>query len=326
MASFLSVVGDIFSSDRNKVVEVEYNSQTLQLLETSLVSDINVARGGPEITISDNTALVPELSPLGYAIEFKEDLASSDEISLYVVRDGDTLSQIAKMFGVSINTIKWANDISVRGSIKPGQTLTILPISGIKYTIKKGDTLRSITKKHKGDIKEIGIFNGITEDTILAIGDEIIIPDGEFGSTSTKKSKKKSKKKSLRAPAANGFYGQPVAARFGRKTQGFHGPYQAVDFGAPTGTPVVAMAAGTVITVRSPDRWNGGYGGMVVIKHDNNSQTLYAHNSKNIVSVGQKVTKGEKIAEVGSTGRSTGPHVHFEVRGIGEPIKTPRVY
>ena len=81
----------------------------------------------------------------------------------------------------------------------------------------------------------------------------------------------------------------------------------------------MASASGEVIISRAGG-WNGGYGSYVVIKHSNGTQTLYAHNSRNNVSVGDYVNQGDIIAFVGSTGKSTGPHVHFEIRGARNPF------
>jgi murein DD-endopeptidase MepM/ murein hydrolase activator NlpD len=104
----------------------------------------------------------------------------------------------------------------------------------------------------------------------------------------------------------------------GIKTQGIHG-YNGVDIGASTGTPILAAAGGEVIISRA-EGWNGGYGIYVVIRHDNGTQTLYAHMSQDIVSVGQRVSQGEVIGYVGNTGRSSGPHLHFEIRGATNPF------
>jgi murein DD-endopeptidase MepM/ murein hydrolase activator NlpD len=97
-----------------------------------------------------------------------------------------------------------------------------------------------------------------------------------------------------------------------------HG-FNAVDIGAPVGTPVVASARGEVI-LSKPLSWNGGYGSYIVIKHSNGTQTLYAHTSKNTVSAGEVVEKGQTIGHVGNSGKSTGYHLHFEVRGAKNPF------
>jgi len=99
----------------------------------------------------------------------------------------------------------------------------------------------------------------------------------------------------------------------GVRTQGVHG-YNGVDLGAAEGTPFMASAPGEVIVARASG-WNGGYGQYIVIRHDNGTQTLYAHASGIVVGIGQRVVQGQVIGYVGSTGRSTGPHLHFEIRG-----------
>ena len=102
------------------------------------------------------------------------------------------------------------------------------------------------------------------------------------------------------------------------RTQGIHG-YNGIDFGAPVGTPVRAAAAGSVIVAKGSG-WNGGYGLYVVVKHGNGTQTLYAHMSRLAVSSGSNVSAGQTIGYVGNTGRSTGSHLHFEVRGARNPF------
>jgi murein DD-endopeptidase MepM/ murein hydrolase activator NlpD len=104
----------------------------------------------------------------------------------------------------------------------------------------------------------------------------------------------------------------------GYRSQGIHGS-NAIDIAAPEGTPIYASASGQILIVKGSG-WNGGYGSYVVIEHSNGVQTLYAHNSKNVVGVGQWVEQGELIAYSGNTGRSTGPHLHFEVRGAKNPF------
>ena len=260
--------------------------------------------------ILDGNALVANAGPVGASVEASEYRPVSDQISVYKVRSGDTLSQIAEMFGVNVNTIKWGNNLT-SNTLREGQTLVILPISGVKYIVKKGDTLDSIAKKFNGDTQEIVAFNNL-EDGPLVVGITIIIPDGELSSPPSSSS-------SHVAPSSAkeyvGFYIKPVA---GRRTQGIHG-HNGIDIAAPVGTTVYAAADGEVIVSRSSG-WNGGYGAYIVIKHNNGTQTLYAHNSQNFVSVGESVQQGQAIGAVGSTGKSTGAHLHFEVRGAKNPF------
>jgi murein DD-endopeptidase MepM/ murein hydrolase activator NlpD len=193
--------------------------------------------------------------------------------------------------------------------------LIILPISGVKHTVKKGDTLASIAKKYKGDAEEIQSYNNMGAE--LAIGSVIIIPDGEI----VAEPKKAAPKASVRlgasgVPSYSGFYQRPISG--GVRTQGIHG-FNGVDLAAPVGTPIYAAASGQVVISRS-GAWNGGYGNYIVISHSNGTQTLYSHNSSNVVSQGETVAQGQVIGYVGNTGKSTGPHVHFEVRGAKNPF------
>lgn len=283
------------------------NSQTIELLKGRFNHE--VMKIAPRLALVDDSALEAS-SPNGGEFFAEAGLAGSGQISVYVVRDGDTLSTIAKMFRVSINTIVWANDL--RGStIKPGQTLVILPISGVRHTVARGDTVQSIAKKYKADIEDILSYNDLTKDSKLALGEEIIIPDGEVTTVSGG-----TISSGTNVVVSSGYYARPIQG--GRKTQGVHG-HNGVDFGAPFGTPVLASASGRVILTRTSG-WNGGYGLYVVISHSNGTQTLYAHLSSVNVITGEEVSKGQVIGGVGSSGKSTGPHLHFEVRGARNPF------
>lgn len=218
------------------------------------------------------------------------------------------------MFGVTTNTIIWANDIKRGGLIRVGQELVILPISGVQHTVAEGDTLRSIAKKYDGNLEEIIGFNGLAEDAVLAVGSVVVIPDGEISAPIYSGSTAKAH--GTGGPLYESYYIRPLSG--GTKTQGLHG-YNGVDLGAPIGTPIFAAASGEVILSRNRG-WNGGYGTYIVIKHSNGTQTLYAHNSENIVNTGWHVVQGQVIGYVGSTGKSTGPHLHFEVRGAKNPF------
>jgi len=244
------------------------------------------------------------------------------------VRSGDTLSEIAAMFDVSVNTIVWANDLGTKPVIQPGETLAILPVSGINYTVKKGDTLASIVKKYGGDVTEVMEYNGLSIDASIAIGDTIMIPDGELGGPSASINTLTHTSSGIKynpliladgGPAIPGYYTCPVHGSW--LSQGLHG-HNAVDLAIDIGSPIDAAANGTVIIAKSNGAWNGGYGNYVVISHPNGTETLYAHAKKLFVTAGEQVTQGEKIAEIGVTGETTGPHLHFEVRGAANPFVT----
>jgi len=316
-AGFFSFLNE--NSNVGTTTPRELNSQTVPVLYAAINTDPNPAKGGGDITVVDKVALLAETGLTGSIVQVNE-RRGSGQISIYEVREGDTLSQIAEMFGVSTNTIRWANDFE--GAISPGQTLVILPVTGIKHIVKTGGTISDIAKIYDGDSREIALFNGISVDTELNPGDEILVPNGEMAEKeSPKKAKSTSGSGSKLAVSGSGgsysgYYIRPING--GRRTTGIHG-YNAVDLAASAGSPIYAAASGTVILSRAGG-WNGGYGNYVVIKHDNGTQTLYAHNTSNSVASGQRVKQGEVIGYVGSTGKSTGPHVHFEVRGAKNPF------
>jgi len=303
------------TSVQNSPKTANFNAQNIQLLESSLNYETTGSKGGGDITIVNNNSLLPDSGPLG-TIADVEDQTDSGQISIYVVRGGDSLSQIASMFNVSVNTIIWSNDIAREGKIAPGQTLVILPVSGVKYEVRKGDTVKSIANKLNSDIDEIIKFNDLPADGQLAEGQILIIPNGEMSPAPlTKPGSKSNLVRGANGPSYAGYYIRPIVA--GRKSQGLHG-YNGVDLADSCGTPVMASASGDVIISRESG-WNGGYGNYVVITHPNGTQTLYSHLLFNIVSAGWHVVQGQVIGYVGSTGKSTGCHVHFEVRGAKNP-------
>ncbi|MES2953278.1 MAG: M23 family metallopeptidase [Patescibacteria group bacterium] len=314
VASFFSVVSGFFEKETPLHRGPAVSSQTMPLLEAVANPDPKASHI-IDLSIVDKSALLAVSGPLGTDADIETASPSRDQISVYVVREGDTLQVIAKLFGVSVNTIIWANNLE-KGAATPGQTLVILPVSGITYTVKKGDTLDSIAKRLKGDAEEIADFNGIPRTHTLAVGDEIVVPDGEKEAPAPK-AKPKAKTRLGVALPDSAYFAWPVPA--GVRTQGIHG-HNGVDIGASTGSSVVASAGGTVIVARGDGGWNGGYGNYVVVSHANGMQTLYSHLSSVSVVVGKVVGKGAKLGAVGSTGHSTGPHLHFEVRGGKNPF------
>ena len=279
------------------------------------------------LTTSGDTALVSYSGPSGTIADVAGS-PSFDRISVYVVRPGDTLSDIASMFNVSVNTIVWANNLKGIKDVHPGDTLVILPISGVEHKVIKGDTLKSLAKKYGADAEEIALFNNIDSSTGLAVGTTIIVPGGEFSAPTPTKSSgtQGGGKKDILfgggGKALLGYFGNPLPGAI--ITQGLHG-WNGIDIGARRGTPIYAAAAGTVIIARTNGAWNGGYGSYIVITHDNGSQTLYSHLSGAVVGYGQSILKGQLIGYVGTTGRVTGPHLHFEVRGAANPLRNCRV-
>ncbi|MFM2340060.1 MAG: hypothetical protein RLZZ360_696 [Candidatus Parcubacteria bacterium] len=274
--------------------------------------DPSSSRGDADVLAQDG-ALVSS-GPIGKD-EISAKKQSSGEISVYTVREGDSLSMIAEMFDVTANTILWANDLSSAKAIKPGDTLIILPIAGVRHIVKSGDTLASIAKKYEANAEEVASYNQLAKDAPLTIGETVIVPGGALHTTVVAKKTNGTSKATATAKGTGSFV-HPAPGTI--KTQGIHG-YNGVDFGGSVGTPVRAALGGEVIVSKSSG-WNGGYGQYVVIKHNNGTQTLYAHLSSNSVGVGDTVVAGETIGGLGNTGKSTGPHLHFEVRGGRNPF------
>lgn len=314
-AGVFSIFFDTATADTVTPVtyEQDTNVQVMPLLKAAINIDPNPAKGGGDIIVEDG-ALVPA-GDIDGKDETVNTKTTNGEISLYVVREGDTLSQIAVMFDVSAKTILWANDITSPSKIRPGDTLVILPITGVRHIVKKGDTLKSIAKKYEGDVEDIIAYNQLSSAEDIAIGDTVVIPDGTIVAPAPKKSS--SRGGALATGNGSAGFSNPLPGSV--KTQGIHG-YNGVDLsGVSVGTPVLAAASGEVIVAKSGG-WNGGYGSYVVVKHPNGTQTLYAHLSGVSVGVGQSVVKGQKIGGMGNSGRSTGPHLHFEVRGARNPF------
>lgn len=244
------------------------------------------------------------------------------EIIEYEVQSGETVSQIAQKFNIDTDTIKWANDLSSVNSVKPGQKLKILPVSGVAHTVKSGDTLEAVAKKYSVDSQGIiqFPFNDIPDDFKLTPGQVIIIPDGvppETKAPSKPKIQpqylgKGPSSPSFSAPGGGSFVWPTVSQGISTYFAWWH---PGIDLPNRSAPPVVSSDGGTIVVAGWPDSY--GYGNRVVVDHGNGYQTLYAHLSNVYVSNGQKVSRGQAIGQMGSTGRSTGTHLHFEIRYKG---------
>lgn len=325
-ASFLS---DLFqkTTTLSLAPDSTFNSQTLPLLTPAKNIDPNPSVGGGDITLVQGEALLPDNSASPGSDVVSRPVQS--QISIYLVREGDSLSSIATMFNVTTNTIVGANNIK-KGHIVPGQELIILPIAGVQHVVLKNETLAGLAKKFGSDAAEIAQYNNLSLSDDLTVGQNIIIPNGVLPEPVAPKPKvavkPKTTAKTLKAnplrgetggPDYGGYYRWPVGG--GILTQGLHG-FNGIDIGAPSGSEIYAAAAGTVLIAKNNGAWNGGYGNYVVIEHANGTQSLYAHASKVLASPGATVERGELIAKVGRTGQATGFHLHFEVRGATNPF------
>lgn len=301
----------------------DQNSQNLNLLQANVSSSTilddkdskdSKIDDSKDVNIVEDNALLPAVSPWG-ALTGKDGDYTSEDINLYVVRKGDTAPSVAKLFGVTTNTILWANGLKPGDKLKEGDTIIVLPISGVKHVVTKGQTLKSIAKFYKVDVNDIIDFNNLDESEKLAIGDELIVPGAEIEVETIAPKKPTPNYYADNSKSSGGYFIRPL--KCGIQTQGKHDKY-AVDLACgKIGTPIYAAASGKVIFANYG--WNGAYGNLIIITHPNGTQTFYAHQSKFAVSQGDNVTQGQIIGYVGNTGRSTGPHLHFEVRGAKNP-------
>jgi len=269
--------------------------------------DFGFSSGGEEtrFLIVDSDSLLNVNNPLSNVLPTRGGLI------IYKVQKGDNLSRIAANFGISLNTIFWANaNLQARG-LKPGQEIVILPVTGVLHQIKEGDTLESIAAQYGVPAERILNANPTLAPSKISSVSSIIIPDSR-----PLRSNQLSSVENL--PSLPGYFAIPTT---GWNWGQLHN-YNAVDIANACGTPIYAAAEGLVVEASSGS-WADGYGNYVLIEHPNGTKTKYAHNEKNLVSVGDYVSKGDQIALIGNTGLTHGPtgcHLHFEVRGARNPF------
>lgn len=321
--SIKSVLVAILIVKRGKYSSSFLNTSIFIIVVTAMVAGPIIAENNPFENAydsrggsADQSAVIsynPYESSLGTIVSVKP----RDKVESYVVRGGDTLISIAKKFGVTVDTIKWANDLKSE-TIKPSQELKIPPGTGIVHKVNSGDNIYSIAKKYHVDAQKIVNFPfndyADLETFALTPGQTIFVPDGTIQPEIKQQ--------------PSGYYAGPIQAgvrgssNFIWPTSGIITQYpvwyhMALDIANPSLPPVLASDTGTV-TFAGCIAY--GYGCHVIIDHANGYQTLYGHLSQILVSPGQAVTQGQQIGVLGSTGKSTGPHLHFEVRSGGTQL------
>lgn len=238
-----------------------------------------------------------------------------DSVVTYRVQEGDTLSSIALKFGVDEETIRWQNDLKENPVLAINQKLEIPPVTGIVHKVKRGETIQSIAKKYQVDPQQIvnWPFNTFTNDETftLATGQLLIVPEGIQPKASPPPSYYA--RKTYQTPdagivSATGNFAWPTS---GGITQYYVWYHPAIDIANRAAPAILASDSGTVTLVRY-DKY--AYGHHVIVDHGNGYTTLYAHMTNIYVSPGQTVSRGDAIGQMGSTGRSTGTHLHFEIR------------
>jgi murein DD-endopeptidase MepM/ murein hydrolase activator NlpD len=237
---------------------------------------------------------------------------TKEEITTYSVQSGDTIFGIAARFGLAPETLMWSNPALENNPdlLSVGQELTILPVDGVYHQVGGGDTIESIAATYRADPTAIIDYplNALDpENIVIEPGQWLIVPGGSkpfIPQTVTAYSGPIP----ADATVGSGIFGWPTS---GSISQGYWSAHRGIDIAAWIGASITAADSGHVVAAGWDDT---GYGNMVVMDHGNGFQTLYAHLQTYYVEAGDNVAKGQQIGEMGSTGNSTGPHVHFEVR------------
>ena len=230
----------------------------------------------------------------------------------YTVKSGESVSSIAANHGLSMDAIIAANNLTNAHLLKIGQEIRLPNMDGIPYTVKNGDTLSGISKTYNIPLDVLVDVNNIQQDLIMQ-GQNIFLPGARLPAGELKL-------------AIGTFFVSPLkgtgarlSSMFGWREDPFGGGqrlHEALDMAIPTGTTVKAASAGKVSMVGvSPV-----YGNYIIVNHNDNYQTLYAHLSVCSVKQGSTVEQGDKLGEVGSTGLSTGPHLHFAIYKNGRAV------
>jgi len=289
-----------------------------------LVATLSAASAG-NVMVSPRASPVPApiaLAPIASASIASAAIASVTGVTkelpfivTHVVAQGETVSQIALRYGVSTSTVTVSSGVRNPDRIYPGQTMAFPSVDGVIYRVRSGDSLSSVATLHQVTVEAIAGANNISDPKSLQTGQLLVVPGGRVRTAVTAAAGTSSSKST--APAASGgTLAWPVlgsvSSRFGPRWGHTH---SGVDIAAAYETTIHAAAAGKVIFVG----WYGQYGRCVILDHGGGLTTLYGHAASILVHTGDHVQRGDAIAEVGSSGNSTGPHLHFEVRVAGEP-------
>jgi murein DD-endopeptidase MepM/ murein hydrolase activator NlpD len=263
--------------------------------------------------LTPSSAVVTSLDLNEYGVQTQRSDKPRDQVENYTVKEGDTLARVADKYGVSVDTIKWSNDLK-RDSLSIGQTLKIPPVTGIVHKVREGETVQSIAKKYKTESQKIVNFpfNDFADlDTFaLNVGQTLIVPDGVQPQAAAIAFV-------APPPIVAGGTGQLLWPTSGIVTQYPVWYHNAFDIANPGSPGVMAADNGVVVLV---EYLRYGYGQHIVVDHGGGLSTLYAHLSEIYVKSGDRVARGQVIGRMGSTGRSTGTHLHFETRRGGVTV------
>lgn len=247
----------------------------------------------------------------------------------YTVQPGDALFSIAAQFNIKPETLLWANNDILKGSpdsLRIGQVLKVPPVDGVYYQVQTGDTLASIADKFSAKLDDILNWPGNNIDLTtqeVNPGDYVMVPGGQeqtvvwvVPSVPSSGALNSAGNPCGAGPVGNGFI-WPTGNHY-LSGNNFWSGHPGIDIAAGLGAPVWAASAGTVTIAQGG--WNGGYGNVVMIDHNNGYLTVYGHLSQINVVPCESVSAGTGIGLAGSTGNSTGPHLHFEIRQNGQAV------
>lgn len=237
-----------------------------------------------------------------------------DSIVTYTVQQNDTISGIAYRFTLFARTILWANNLNSASLIRPGDSLVIPQVDGVIHTVKRGDTLQGIAARYRSTVDKITALNNIPQGVRLEPGALLTVPDGRPPSIGLPAQTRVAARTAPRSAAigARASGGGLLWPTTGRAiTQYFSWRHGGLDIDGTLSSPIYAVENGTVEIAQGG--WNGGYGNVIVISHSKSTKTRYGHLSRLYVRSGEQVQRGQIIGKMGSTGRSTGSHLHFEV-------------
>lgn len=272
---------------------------------------------------SNNSLATSQLAAAEESVELSENIFQTDisqkprdKIITYTVEKGDTLSTIAQKFGISTDTIRWANDLH-SDSLAIDDELKISPVTGMIHKVSKGDNVYTIAKKYDTEPQKIADFpfNDFAnpETFSLVEGQILVVPDGIKPEDRPYIKRQVYIAQGPVSISSAGFT-WPLQGIVSQFAAWYH---MAVDITSPLGTPVVAAQNGRVVKAAA-GVWDGGYGTNIEIDSGGGFSSLYAHLSALNVSIGDEVVAGKTvIGWVGMTGRTTGPHIHFEIRRNG---------
>jgi len=324
VATVVLVLSNVNVPDLNFSLRLFPNSALLGTNGGDLSSQLNTLLARSNGVFPANESLQRAAVP--FTTVHVEPTPVTAETKTYTVQPGDTVLGIAEKFGLKPETIQWANPGLAQNVdlIRPGDSLAILPVDGALHIVTSGDTLGSIASEYKVSVDDIIGYkgNGLADaSAALSIAMKLVIPGG----TKPYVAQQSNVAYTTGATPANariggGNFAWPTS---GSINQRFWSGHTGVDIGAWIGSPVKAADGGYVAIAQGG--WNAGYGNYVVIDHGNGFVTLYGHLNSIYVKPGESVSAGEQIGAVGTTGNSTGPHLHFEIRYQGVP-RDPLAY